>query len=127
MHTMQRHVQNFVSLKNVQIRSFFCFAFPYILIGYGDLRSKSPYIQSEYRKIRTRKSSVFDHFSCSGSVSQNTLSQTSEWVLNTPLQSFIASMKFNFQIKQYKNRNSDTIQCLSLGSVICPWLLQNRV
>ena len=39
------------------------------------------HIKSKYSKIRTRKNSVFDHFSCSESVSQNALSQMSDWVL----------------------------------------------
>ena len=46
----------------VQIRSIFWSVFSCARTEYGDLRSKSP-IQSEYRKIRTRKYSIFGHFS----------------------------------------------------------------
>ena len=49
-------------VKSVQLRSFFWSVFSFILTEYGiygvNLRN-----QSEYRKIRTRKTSVFGHFS----------------------------------------------------------------
>ena len=41
------------SVKSVQMRSFFWSVFPYI--------------RNEYRKMRTKKNSVFGHFSRSGS------------------------------------------------------------
>ena len=47
-------------VKSVRIRSFFWSVFSCIRPGYGDLLCKS-----EYRKMRTRKNSVFGHFSCS--------------------------------------------------------------
>ena len=47
-------------VKSAQIRSFFWSVFSSIRTKYGDLRR---FIQSEYRKIRTRKTSVFGHFS----------------------------------------------------------------
>ena len=49
-------------VKSVQIRSFFWSLFSCIHTEYGNLRS----IQSEYRELRTRKNSVFGHFSRSG-------------------------------------------------------------
>ena len=48
-------------VKSVQRRSFFWSVFSYIRTEY--LR-----IQSEYKKIRTRKNSVFGHFLCSASL-----------------------------------------------------------
>ena len=54
--------------ESVQIRSFFWSVTSHIRTEYGKIRSISPFwvslcIQSEYRKIRTRKNSVFGHFS----------------------------------------------------------------
>ena len=52
-------------VKSVQIRSFFWSVFSCIRTKYGDLLRKSPY-SVRNRKIRTRKNSVFGHFSRSG-------------------------------------------------------------
>ena len=52
-------------VKSIQIRSFFCSVFSCIRAEYGDLLHKSLY-SIRNRKIRTRKSSVFGHFSRSG-------------------------------------------------------------
>ena len=49
----------FHCVKSVQIRSFFLPAFSQIWTEYGDLWSG---ILSECEKIRTRKNSVFGHF-----------------------------------------------------------------
>ena len=49
-------------IKSVQIRSFFWTVFSRIRTEYGEILL---HIQSEYGKIRTRKNSVFRHFSCS--------------------------------------------------------------
>ena len=51
-------------VKTVQIRSFFWSRFSRIWTeyGYGEMRSISPY-SVRMRKIRTRKNSVFRHFS----------------------------------------------------------------
>ena len=54
-------------MKSVQIR---CFSGPYFLV-FGlniEIYSVNLRIQSEYRKIRTRKNSIFGHFSHSDSV-----------------------------------------------------------
>ena len=53
--------------KNVQIRSFFWLVYSCIRTVYGDLLVNLC-IQSESGKIRTRKNSVFGHFSRSGCV-----------------------------------------------------------
>ena len=45
--------------KIVQIRRFFWSVFSCIRTEYGDLRSKSPCFQSEYREIHTRKNSPY--------------------------------------------------------------------
>ena len=52
-------------VKSFQIRSIFWSLFSCIRTEYRDLLRKSPYsgIQFEYTKIRTRKNSVFGHFS----------------------------------------------------------------
>ena len=50
---------NLHCVKSVQIRSYFWSVFSCILTEYGELLR----IQFEYRKIRTRKNSVFGHFS----------------------------------------------------------------
>ena len=49
-------------VKSIQIGSFFWSVFSCIRTEYGD-NSVNLRIQSEYRKIRTRKISVFGHFS----------------------------------------------------------------
>ena len=53
-------------MKSVQIRSFFWSAFSYIQIYRVNLR-----ILAEYRKKRTRKNSVFGHFSRSVNATKN--------------------------------------------------------
>ena len=52
------------SVKSVQIRSYFWSVFSCIWTEYGDLLVNL-FIQSEYRKVRTRNNSVFGQFSCS--------------------------------------------------------------
>ena len=65
-------------MKSVQIRSFF--------------RSVFSCIRTEYRKIRTRKNSVFGHFSCS---------DRSEILIKTFWQFTVLDCRFNLpQIKQ---------------------------
>ena len=54
-------------MKSIQIRSYFWSVFSSIRTEYGEILSLR--IQSEYRKMRTRKNSVFGHFS--GSVSSS--------------------------------------------------------
>ena len=49
-------------MKSEQMRSFFWYVFFRIWTGYGDLLSRSPY-SVRIREKRTRKSSVFGHFS----------------------------------------------------------------
>ena len=49
-------------VKSVQIRSFFWSVFSCIRTEYRDLRIKFPY-SIKYRKTRTRKISLFGHFS----------------------------------------------------------------
>ena len=72
-------------VKSVQMRSFFWSVFSSIWTEYGEIRS----IQSECGKIRTRKSSVLGHFSCSechnkwGKVFKNGLSKFFSRLLNT--------------------------------------------
>ena len=66
-------------VKSVQIRSFFWSVFYCIWTEYGDLRSKS-----EYGKLRTRKDSVFGHFSHSAVYhGQPVLLQCSLFILQT--------------------------------------------
>ena len=63
--------------KSVQIRSFFLSVFSRIWIEYGEILRISPY-SVRMREIRTRKNSVFGHFSrsaCWGSVNPNNLLQ----------------------------------------------------
>ena len=53
---------NSYCVKSVQIRSYFWSVFSCIQTKYGEIWS-TPYIQSKYRKKRTRNNSVFGHFS----------------------------------------------------------------
>ena len=57
-HNIDLHnlLNRYHCVKSVQIQSFFWSVFSCIWWEYGDL------LQSEYRKIRTRKNSVFGHF-----------------------------------------------------------------
>ena len=55
-------------VKSVQILSFFWSVFSCIRTEYGDLPLNLR-IQYKYRKIRTRKNSIFGHFSRSGCLS----------------------------------------------------------
>ena len=54
---------NLDCVKSIQIRSYFWPVFSCIWTEYGDLLRLRRFIQSEYRKIRTRNNSVFGHFS----------------------------------------------------------------
>ena len=63
-------------VKSVQIQIFFWSAFSCIRTEYGDFFVNLR-IQSEYRKIRTRKKSVCGHFS--RSVDENTLHCLTLW------------------------------------------------
>ena len=56
---MKQFKQKFRCVRSVQIRSFFWSVFSRIQSGYF----VSLHIQSKYGKIRTRKNSVFGHFS----------------------------------------------------------------
>ena len=58
-------------LKSVQIRSFFWSVFTYIWTEYGDLLRKSP-CSVQMQKIRSRKNSVFGHFSRSSCIQNKT-------------------------------------------------------
>ena len=54
---------NFHCIKSVQMRSFFLDRISfYSETEYGELQSNL-HIQSEYNKMKTRKSSIFAHFS----------------------------------------------------------------
>ena len=53
---------NIILRESVQIRSFFWSVFSPIRTEYGEIRLISPY-SVRMRKIRTRKNSVFGHFS----------------------------------------------------------------
>ena len=77
--------------KSVQIRSFFWFAFPCIW--------------TEYRKIRTRKNSVFRHFSCS--------EDTRLIYLKNPLTGFLSA-------KSLRNKITDVREILHN---LCPGYL----
>ena len=58
-HTKQCNYAYFYQVKSVQIRSFFWSSFSFIRIEYG----VNLLIQSDYRKIQTRKNCAFGHFS----------------------------------------------------------------
>ena len=65
---INKSVRNAHCVKSVQVLSVFWSVFSRIRTEYGDLLR----IQFEYGKIRTRKNSVFGHFSRSGSVNRIT-------------------------------------------------------
>ena len=72
MHCLKNSifVRNFHCSKNVQIRSFFWSVFSRIRTKYRDSRGKPSY-SVKYGKLRSRKNSVFGHFSCSTSFYHN--------------------------------------------------------
>ena len=58
----QDHDEVIHYVKSVQIRSFFWSVLSCVYTEYGDLLVNLR-IQSEYKKIQTRKNSIFRHFS----------------------------------------------------------------
>ena len=62
-------------VRSVQIRSFFLSVFSCIRTEYGDL------LQSKYRKIRTRKNSVFGHFSRSACLASDEIFRLKLWLM----------------------------------------------
>ena len=82
-------------MKSVQIRSFFWSVFSCI--------------QSEYGKIRTRKNSVFGHFSCSA----NTLNTVQKLFFNKViLDGFLGKTKYYVIRVEYQVRGSLHLHCL---------------
>ena len=67
-------------MKSVQIRSFFWSAFSRIRTEYRHLVRKSPY-SAKYRKMRTRKKSLFGHFLRSNHVQNVNSVQTNSFSL----------------------------------------------
>ena len=65
LRTKDSPLENKDCVKSVQIRSFSGPYFPIFELNTG-IYSSNLRIQSEYGKIRTRKNSVFGHFSQSG-------------------------------------------------------------
>ena len=104
---------NFILRESVQIRSFFWSRFSYIRTEYGNLR-----IQSVYRKIRTRKNSVFGHFSHNIDTFNLVLIKTHKWTRNDFTNVFIhipCNKVWEYQNELSKIRNKSTVNSRTHG------------